>query len=186
MADLRDEAKGLYHAGRYKEACARYHILAEQGDIQAQLMLGGMLAEGLGTERDSAESEKWYKCAAQNGAPEAQHHLGYLSYQSQDYSSAHNWYREAASQGYLPALWRLAWLYRQGKGVPLDNSRAYALFDQAAKAGHVFSKRDLALMLLRGHRGFLEVFRGLALLVRCILDGIQVVWKSDSNEKMKV
>jgi len=181
MADLRDEARGLYHAGRYDEAYARYGILAEQGDTEAQLILGRMLAEGLGAERDSVASENWYRCAARKGLPEAQHRLGYLAYQRHDYS-----YREAASQGYLPALWRLAWLYRQGKGVPLDINKAYALFDQAAKAGHVFAQRDLALLLLRGKRGFLEVFRGLMLLARCILDGIKVAWKADPDEKMKV
>lgn len=186
MGGLLDEAASLYQAQRYGEAFVRYQTLAEQGNAQAQLILAGMLADGIGTVPDRDKSEILYERAAQNGSPQAQHHLGYICYQRNDYSGACSWYQSSASHGYLPALWRLAWLYRQGKGVLRDDSRAYELYEQAAHGGHVFAKRDLALMLLKGHKGIAQAFRGLALLFECIFDGIRIASRSDRDERLRV
>lgn len=186
MANNQDEASRLYQAGKYREAFDRYQDLAERGSAKAQLVLAGMLADGTGTTCNLAESESWYKRAAEAGLPEAQYRLGYVYYQRKDYSDALNCYQKAASQGYLPALWRLAWLYREGKGVTANNAKAYELFDEAAKRGHVFAKRDLALMLLRGHKGFTKVFKGIAVLFGCIVDGIKLAFKSDSDDRLRI
>ena len=77
-------------------------------------------------------------------------------------------------------------MYRRGKGVQRDTTKAYELFDQAAKGGHIFAKRDFALMLLYGHQGFAQIFSGMALLFRCLLDGISAASKSDPDDQMKI
>lgn len=135
---------------------------------------------------NTEETENGYEKAAEDGVAQAQHHLGYICYQRNDFSSAYSWYQKAALQGYLPACWRLAWLYKLGKGVVVNYDKAYELFDDAAKRGHLFAKRDLALMLIQGHRGHAHVFRGIGLLFRCILDAIHAAWNSDSDDRFKV
>jgi TPR repeat protein len=186
MPILEDEASDLYQAGKYEAAFHKYQALAEQGNTRAQLILAGMLAEGIGTPLDKVKSKGWYRRAAHNGSAEAQHHLGYLCFQNKDYLGATNWYRKAAAFGYLPALWRLAWLYKKGKGVPLDPAKAYELFEEAAQRGHVFAKRDLAVMLVSGHKGFRHVLGGIALLFRYTVDGIKAASQLGSHENTKI
>ena len=186
MPNLEDEASDLYRAGKYEASFHTYYTLAEQGNTRGQLILAGMLGEGIGTALDKEKSKGWYRRAAHNGSAEAQHHLGFICFQSKDYSGANDWYQKAAAQGYLPALWRLAWLHKKGKGVPLDPAKAYELFDEAAQRGHVFAKRDLALMLLSGHKGVRNVLKGMALLFTCTLDGIRAASSSNSDEKIKI
>ena len=45
------------------------------------------------------------------------------------------WTRLAAEQGYAPAQTDLAYLYEQGKGVPLDYVNAYVWYRAASAAG---------------------------------------------------
>ncbi|MDH5670027.1 MAG: sel1 repeat family protein [Nitrospira sp.] len=181
-----DVASDLYQAGKYQEAFERYRDLAEQGSATSQLALAGMLAEGLGTTRNLEESEIWYGRAAAAGLSEAQYRLGYVHFHRKEYDGALVYYEKAASQGHLQALWRLAWLYREGKGVSVDSSRAYELFCEAAKRGHIFAKRDMALMLLRGHKGVAKVVEGIIVLIGCVVDGVKLAWISDSDDRLRI
>ncbi len=45
------------------------------------------------------------------------------------------WFRRAADQGHVPAQLALGRSYMEGKGVPLDLTRAYRWFALAARAG---------------------------------------------------
>jgi len=51
----------------YKEAVNWYRKAAEQGNGQAQTILGVMYSHGQGVERDTEEAVKWYKKASEQG-----------------------------------------------------------------------------------------------------------------------
>lgn len=51
--------------------------LAEQGNAEAQLMLGVMYARGIGVKQDDFEAVKWYRQAAEQGYANAQAILGF-------------------------------------------------------------------------------------------------------------
>ncbi|MGA9442588.1 MAG: tetratricopeptide repeat protein, partial [Methyloceanibacter sp.] len=51
---------------------------AEQGDPEAQFMLGRMYQEGRGVIQDHAEAVKWYRLSADKGQPFAQNNLGVM------------------------------------------------------------------------------------------------------------
>ena len=79
--------------------------LAEQGNAQAQLMLGNMYANGLGVKQDDVEAVKWYRKAAEQGYADAQAMLGfsYLLGQSGvqvNKSLAKEWFGKACDNGY--------------------------------------------------------------------------------------
>lgn len=186
MSNLKEEAVIFYRARKYAEAFSKYLVLSEQGDVQSQIVVGQMYEDGLGVQQNLGQARRWYEAAAERNSLEAQHRLGYMFYQANDYTSAFSWYQVAASRGYLPALWRLAWLYRQGKGVAVDQTKAYSLLEQAAKSGHIFSKRDLAVMLLKGQQGFSGIFKGVGLLSECILDAIRILSRSESDERTRI
>ncbi len=109
------------------------------------LMLTGGIALGGGNEL-SARLGQYHPLyeqaiAAEEGDPEAQFLLGNQYYYGndpfrQDFVQAAKWHRLAARQGYVPAMHRLAGLYREGRGVKKDDvlariwSRKAAFGDQ--------------------------------------------------------
>ena len=88
-----------------------YKSAAEQGDVDFQLIVGGMYAEGLGVTQDDVEATMWFRKAAEQGNADGQYILGnrYRDGKGigQSYSEAIKWYRLAAknnSKGAQKAL----------------------------------------------------------------------------------
>jgi hypothetical protein len=52
--------------------------LARAGDSRAQTYLGFMYANGVGVPQDFMVSAGWYRCASQQGVPEAEYRLGLM------------------------------------------------------------------------------------------------------------
>ena len=80
-----------------------WRLAAEQGDADAQFMLGGAYYEGKGVTKDHAEAVKWYRKAADQGEADAQIKLGVAYYFGQgvpqDYVEAHKWLNLSAAAG---------------------------------------------------------------------------------------
>ncbi len=77
LADL-DTGATAYNKGDYATALHELSPLAENGDAEAQFLLGSMFEGGLGVEQSYAEAIKWYGLAAERGLVRAQYHLGLL------------------------------------------------------------------------------------------------------------
>jgi TPR repeat protein len=88
----------------------------------------------------------WYKLAAEQGLPEAQFRLGFLSEQGRgvpkDDAEAAKWYTQSADHGYAPAMARLGSLYADGKGVAADNHKAYFWLTLATKQNLKLAERQ--------------------------------------------
>jgi hypothetical protein len=98
-----DEAEAAYFRGDYATALKGLLPLAEQGDSDAQNILGSMYNNGQGVPQDYAEAAKWYRKAAEQGETMAQLMLGF-KYENgegvpQDFALAHMWYNLAAAGG---------------------------------------------------------------------------------------
>jgi hypothetical protein len=183
--DALDIAAKLYREGKFGPAFERYLVVAQQGDVYSQAFVGWMYATGCGVTRNEAEALKWYSVAANNGSAMAQELLGFHLYSTKKYSDAISWYEKAGTQGNMTALWRLGRMYRDGKGVDSDKNRAYSLFEKASQKGHVFARRDLAVLRMQGHRGVGQVLSGVFLFVRAVTDLIRISWKSESDERIR-
>ncbi len=98
-ADLETGAES-YNRGDYATALIEFRPLAEQGDAQAQALLGTMYMNGKGVARDYAEAAKWFHLAAEQGQELAQFSLGTMYVYglgvTLDYVQAHKWYSLAA------------------------------------------------------------------------------------------
>ena len=70
-----DDGLAAYERGDYAAALNEFRPLAEQGDANAQAMLGGMYGSGRGVPRNYLESVKWGKLAAEQGNADAQFNL---------------------------------------------------------------------------------------------------------------
>ena len=61
------------------EAAKWYRSAAEQGQAEAQALLGSMYTQGDGVAKDKAEAEKWFKLAAKQGNQLAEKNLKALN-----------------------------------------------------------------------------------------------------------
>ncbi|HEY8521316.1 MAG TPA: caspase family protein [Gammaproteobacteria bacterium] len=97
------EARGgeylAYDRADYRAALAVWLPAAQQGDAEAQTIVGEIYERGLGAEPDYAAAAEWYRRAAEQGYSRAQFDLGALYEQGlgvpQDRLAALNWYRLA-------------------------------------------------------------------------------------------
>ncbi len=90
--------------GDYATILKKVRPLAEQGDADAQFVLGTMYLRGRGVPQDYNEAVRWYRLAAAQGFTMAQYNLG-VSYAKgrgvpEDYVQAHMWFSLAAAQGH--------------------------------------------------------------------------------------
>ena len=76
---------------------------AEQGDAEAQSVLGLMYSLGLGVPQDKHESVKWYRRAAEQGYAHGQFSLGVMYYFAEgvpkDHVLSYKWFNLSAAQG---------------------------------------------------------------------------------------
>lgn len=134
-------------------------VSAEQGDKEAQSLLGFMYYSGEGVPQDYREAAKWYTMAAEQGDAPSQYYLGRMYYRGegvpQDYKEVAKWLTKAAEQGDPSAQYNLGLMYFQGKGVPQDYKEAAKWYTMAAEQGHADAQSILGAMYFCG-RGVLE------------------------------
>jgi TPR repeat protein len=140
-------------------AAARWsQAAADQGDPNAQFILGSLYAQGV--KPDPQRAVRWFTTAALRGNAKAMHNLAmaYLNGQgvAKDSAAAINWLVKAANGGYRDSAFDLAVLYERGEGVarsPQDALKWYdtatALGDSQAAARAKFLRTQLSLVATR-------------------------------------
>lgn len=101
------------------------------------------------------EAIRWYKKAAEEGFAEDMNALGNIYFHgmvaAQDYAEALKWYLMAADEGDEVAMHSAADILAYGYGgVPVDDSRAFALYLEAAQMGNVHSMNNVGVMYFSG------------------------------------
>ncbi|HBA72794.1 MAG: hypothetical protein A2X82_00025 [Geobacteraceae bacterium GWC2_55_20] len=183
--DAHEIAAELYDQGKNKEAFQKYFDLASSGSITGQLMVGWMYHSGLGVEQNSEEAEHWYQKAAYANSAEGQYYLGALYRSNQQYHQAVEWISKAADQKYMPALYRLGRMYDIGEGVNIDLAKAYEYFEQAANMGHLFAKREIAVKMIKGHFGPINIIKGVLMFVRVLFAGARLASKDADTDMIR-
>jgi TPR repeat protein len=89
------------------EDVRRTRVRAEQGNVDAQFILGVRYAQGQGVVQDHTEAVRWYRLAAEQGDADAQWKLGWMYRDGRGISQndvlAHMWFNLAAARGSEPA-----------------------------------------------------------------------------------
>jgi uncharacterized protein len=97
-----EEGDAAYERGDYATAVRLWRPLAEQGNPEAQFVLGQMYNTGRGVSQDHAEAVKWYRRAAEQGDVLAQAVLGAMYGGEEgippDYVQSYMWLSLAASR----------------------------------------------------------------------------------------
>ena len=90
---------------------------AEQGDAEAQYMVGKCYLTGEGTEKNKIIAFRWFKKSAEQGHAKAQYETGrcYLEGKGTEVESL-EWYKKAAEQGYAEAQYKVGNAYVRENG----------------------------------------------------------------------
>ena len=132
---------------------ASLESLARMGEVEAMYSLGRHYEEGEIIPQNYSAAAKWYHEATEKGDEHSQFNLDRLakmgnahaqylmgllysesSSVSQNPTKAVEWFNKAAEQSHKSALLKLAFIYTDGKNMPLDYEKATMMFRKIA--GH--------------------------------------------------
>jgi TPR repeat protein len=144
-----DLASGLdaFCGKRLPEAFSILEPLAENGNSDAQLIMGLRYFYGLDGKRDRHRARKWYAKAAEQGDAEAQVLLGLMFAEGDggkvDFVEAVRWFRKAAEAGYSAGQYNLGLAYQSGQGAPQDAVKGSEWYQKAAEQGYEWAQTNL-------------------------------------------
>lgn len=144
-ADL-ETAKRAYQTKDFSTAFKEATPLADQGNAEAQFLLGKMYLKGDGVLADHEQAIKWFKASAVQGNAEAQFFLGSMYLLPQEnVAEGVRFLRLSAEQGNQDAQFLLGKTYIQGvQGVSRDPVQAEMWLWLAAKNNLPFYQGELA------------------------------------------
>jgi len=143
LADL-EAGKRAYEQRDYTTALKELKRLAEQGNAEAQALLGLMYNLGRGVPLDVDQAMKWFKAAADQGNAEGQCRLGSL-YLKTDTAEGLRLLKLSAEQGFADAYLMLGLAYMNLKDAPLDFVQADMWLQLAAAGGDPLAAKQGAL-----------------------------------------
>lgn len=141
-----------------QQARSFYEQYAKQGLQSAQLKLGYLYEQGLGTTKDYKQALAWYTAAAEQQEGMAQYLLGRL-YQygwignAPDYALAKQWYAKVKAR-YAPAAVAYGFIDEIEND---DYGHAFNEYQQAADLGDPIAQFDLALIYEKGKNQAVDI-----------------------------
>ncbi|KAG5877443.1 hypothetical protein JTB14_033734 [Gonioctena quinquepunctata] len=154
---LLDELENGYASGILDNDLIEYYqLLADKGDVQAQVGLGQLHYQGgRGVELDYQKALDYFTQAANAGNAMAMAYLGKIYLDGSDEIKANNdtafkYFKKASDLNNPVGLSGLGLMYLYGKGVEKDYSKAHQYFLQAADQGWVDGQLQLGNMYFSG------------------------------------
>ena len=140
--------------GHYGIALRALLPLANDGDANAQVILGNLYEQGLGVKQDYQSALSWYQKAGDQGSAEGQYNAGLFYFNGtgvdQDYRAAYEWFSDAADEKSIEGAYMLGVIYHEGHGVAINFEQARHWFLTAAKQGYANAQLMYAFMLQAG------------------------------------
>ena len=134
------------------DAAAQLMDIAENGDPDAQYLVGRLYRDGPVLIPDSVKTQYWFDQSARRGHVPAQYELGKLLFSDNpevhDTELGIQWLEYAAHHGSDCAAYQLGKEYLRGKVVERDTAKAMEYFTQSAEAGNQFAQYVLGKLYL--------------------------------------
>jgi uncharacterized protein len=181
-SQLSKAVEDLIQSDRFQEAYEQCLPLAEAGDAEAQMYVGWMHHVGKGVEKNLEEAERWYRRALAAQSPRVDFFLASIYWERGQRDKKNEWLERAASKGFPPALYELGRAHRFGHGVPVAPQKSRSYYEEAARRGHLFARREIAREICKGRRGLLRVPVGLLMWVPILIKGLSVGGKQPPHD----
>ena len=142
----------MVHSNYERTSLDELRVLAKGGgcqrpDVSARFELGKRYSHGVGVPKNEAEAADWFRLAADDGLPEAQHALAnaYLHGRGvvKDVDEGNRRLRLAAESHHAPAQRDLGYQHAKGFGVARDENEAVRWFRRAADQGDMIAQYNL-------------------------------------------
>jgi hypothetical protein len=134
------------------DAAAQLMDIAENGDPDAQYLVGRLYRDGPVLIPDSVKTQYWFDQSARRGHVPAQYELGKLLFSDNpevhDTELGIQWLEYATHHGSDCAAYQLGKEYLRGKVVERDTAKAMEYFTQSAEAGNQFAQYVLGKLYL--------------------------------------
>lgn len=145
--------RAAYVSGDYKSAIRELTPFAEQGNAEAQYLLGASYANASPPEQDYLKAERWLQAAAEQGHTDAMVDIAKLNlfYKNErDVKKAIPWYMKAADLGHPEAQFMIGTYYfSEDSGDEKNNVKAYMWWLLSASKGHPLAKLMLEKSLVK-------------------------------------
>jgi len=174
-------ARELWSKKSYNEALDVALRGAKKDHLESQVFVGWLYLTG---EYDIKEAVKWLEISAESGSSVGHYLLGIAYHRLQNYSEALNEFIIASENNYYDADYQIGKMYYFGIGVQKNIETSYQHFLIAKKHGHVFASRQVAVILMKGHKGFLNIIKGFLLFLKTLGDGVAMAIKDPYSEKI--
>ena len=129
-----------YEKKAYSKAFKLLLPLAKKGYAKAQLYIGDCYANGNGVVMNTEEAVKWYRAAADQELPDAQHRMYKCCLDGigmeRNLENAAKWCRRAADAGFVEAMFDMGTLYDEGLGVEQNAKSVFKWHRKGAELGY--------------------------------------------------
>jgi TPR repeat protein len=142
--------------------------------------IGWAYRTGGGLETDLAKAEVWFRRGSESGSAIASFHLGMLFRNSNRYTEAISEFGRY-SDVFPASMYRIGSMFYNGEGVAVDKIKAAALWKRASEMGHVYAKRNVAFLLIRGHFGPGKIPEGASMWFSALADLCSVYMKNPQS-----
>ena len=179
------KARKLWGEEHYNEALESALSGAKKGHLESQVFVGNVYLKGKGSiEQNLHESVKWLDMSVESGSIVGHYLLGIAYYYLLDYPKALNEFITASKMNYFAADYQIGKMYYYGVGVQKDIEKSYQYFLAAKEQGHMFASRQVAVILMKGHKGFLNIIKGVFLFISTIVNGFAIAIKKPNSERL--
>ena len=141
----------------YEAARVWMEKAANQGDAQAQLMLGRYYVSDFGYNDDQKAFE-WFEKAAEQGDAEAEYTVGgcyiYEIHVKKNPAVANQWFEKAASKEHPKAMYELGISYMDGRGITKNTDKGIQYLTAAAEKNSVEACEVLAKLYRDGIKDY--------------------------------
>ena len=138
----------------YLKAYVIFRTLAENGDAEANNVLGMMYKQGTGPKQNDEKALYYFQKAVDGGYAKAAYNIA-LMYKfghgvEQDYSKYIKWLEKAAQMGYEKTDYLMGYAYYKGFGEKQNYQTAFQYFEQGAQKGDATCMYMLSLCYFYG------------------------------------
>ena len=147
-------AMGLYKAalkkGNKKVIAMHEKAVETNGSLFSSQLLKDCYHQGIGVEKNNQKYAYYMEKIAAKGDVEEQYSLALFYLNNQQADKAATWFKKAAKQGKVGAIYYDGFLMYNGQGVAQDKQKAVKCFEQASEKGFPMADYQLGRIYFTG------------------------------------